>query len=193
MSAEPAIDPELLLRIRDNLPGRTWESITTAELAEAGGLSRMTLHRRGITKDGLLRQFGARLEAEYREALFDALAAPGAARERLRQALGAICDVSERYLRLMDALAGRLDAIYHEPGAPDEPVLTRPAFTEALRRLLEDGAHDGSIAIADPAETATLLFNAVDHTYRHMRTGHRWPPGPARERVVSLVIDGLPA
>ena len=49
-----------------------------------------------------------------------------------------------------------------------------------------------TIAIDDPVETATLIFNAVGHTYRHMRTGHRWPAERARERVVGLVLDGLP-
>jgi hypothetical protein len=66
-------------------------------------------------------------------------------------------------------------------------------FAGALRRLLEDGRHDGSIAVVDPEETATLLFNAVDHTYRHMRTGHRWPAPLARERVVALVLNGVPS
>ncbi|MEA2341184.1 MAG: hypothetical protein QOG11_1261 [Solirubrobacteraceae bacterium] len=193
MGTRSVIDPELLLRIRDNLPGGTWESITTAELAEAGGLSRMTLHRRGITKDELLAQFGARLEAEYRDALFDALTAPGTARERLRHALLGVCEVNERYLPLLDALGARMDAVFHEPAAPGQAVLTRPVFAGALRRLLEDGRHDGSMAVADPEETATLVFNAVVHTYRHMRAGHRWAAPRARERVVALVLNGLPA
>lgn len=192
MAIEADVDPALLTRIRDHLPQRDWREITTAEVAAAAGLSRMTLHRRGITKEALLAQLDARLEAEYRDALFDALAAPGSARERLHHALGAICAVDERYLALLGALAGRLDAVFHEPAPPGEPVLTRAAFTDALRRLLEDGAQDGSIAVADPAETATLLFNAVGHTYRHMRTGHGWPADVARERVVRLVLDGLP-
>ncbi len=186
------LDDALLARIRDGLPAREWGSITTAELAAAAGLSRMTLHRRGLTKDEVLAQLGERLQAEYREALFAPLTAAGSARERLRAALEAICDVDERYLAVLGALSGALEAIYHEPGEPAEPVLTRESFTGALRRLLEDGRHDGTIAVDDPVETATLIFNAVGHTYRHMRTGHRWPAEQARERVVGLVLDGLP-
>lgn len=164
------------------------------ELAEAAGLSRMTLHRRGITKDAVLSRLGARLQAEYREVLFGALTAPGSARERLREALGAMCEVDERYLGVLDALVAEArDEVYHEAGEAGQPVLTRPGFTAALRRLLEDGVRDGSIAATEPDETATLLFNAVAHTYRHMRTGHRWPPDLARERVVGLVLDGLAA
>jgi AcrR family transcriptional regulator len=187
-----AIDDVTLERIRDHLPARDWAAITTSDLADASGLSRMTLHRRGITKEDVLERLGERLLADYREALFGPLTAPGTARERLRAALGALCDVNERYLPVLGALSTQLEPIFHEPGGPDEAVLTRPGFTEALRRLLADGAQDGSIAVADPAETATLLFNAVGHTYRHMRTGHRWPPARARAGVVALVLDGLP-
>jgi AcrR family transcriptional regulator len=191
MASVPAVDADVLLRIRDHLPARSWDAITMAELAEAGGLSRMTLYRRGITKDELLAQFGARLLAEYRDALFEPLTGPGPAGERLRAALAAICTVNERYLRVLDALAGSLESVYHEDGEPGQPVLTRPVFTDALKRLLEDGARDGSIAAAPTAETATLLLNAVDHTYQHMRMGHRWPADVARERVVALVVDGV--
>jgi AcrR family transcriptional regulator len=188
-----SLDPAVLTLIRERLATRDWRSVTVAELAEAAGLSRMTLHRRGITKEQVLAQLGACLEAEYREAMFAALTASGSARERLREALCAICTVDERYLGVLGALAGGLETVFHEDGEQDEPVLTRAAFTDGLRRLLEDGAQDGSIAVADPVQTATLVFNAVGHTYRHMRTGHRWPAEVARERVVTLVLDGLPA
>jgi len=193
MEAAAQLDPVTLVRVRDRLSTRDWRSVTVAELAQAAGLSRMTLHRRGITKEQVLAQLGARLEAEYQEAIFAALTAPGCARERLGRALLAICEVDERYLGVLGALAGGLDVIYHQDGPDSEPVLTRATFTDGLRRLLEDGAHDGSIAVADPLETATLLFNAVGHTYRHMRTGHRWPAQVAGERIVTLVLDGLPA
>jgi AcrR family transcriptional regulator len=189
---DATIDDATLERIRDHLPAREWAAITTTDLADASGLSRMTLHRRGITKEDVLERLGEQLVADYREALFGPLTAPGAARERLGAALEAICAVNERYLPVIGALSTQLEPVFHEPGAPDEPVLTRPAFTGALRRLLEDGAQDGSIAVEDPAETATLLFNTVCHTYRHMRTGHRWPPARVRERIVRLVLDGLP-
>lgn len=189
------LEPALLARVQDRLSARDWRSVTVAELADAAGVSRMTLHRRGITKEQVLAQLGERLETEYREAVFAALTAPGNARERLGQALRAICVVDERYLGVLDALSGAagMNAVLHEDGDPVAPVLTRAAFTDGLRRLLEDGALDGSIAVDDPAQTATLLFNAVGHTYRHMRTGHRWVADEARERVVALVLDGLPA
>ena len=49
-------------------------------------------------------------------------------------------------------------------------------FTEPVQRLLADGVADGSLAVDDPEETATVLFNLVGHTYRHLRAGHGWSP-----------------
>ena len=186
------IEPALLDRIRDGLPPREWAAITVADLAAAAGLSRMTLHRRGIGKDEVLAQLGARLQQDYAGALLGALTAEGSARERLRLALTALCEVDERYLAVLGALTGKLDAVFHEDGAAGSAVLTRAGFTDGLRRLLEDGRADGSLDVDDPVATATLLFNAVGHTYRHMRSGHRWPAARARREVVALVLDGIP-
>ena len=186
------MDAAVVDRIRAGLGTRDWSAVTLADLAAAAGVSRMTLHRRGIGKDEVLEQLGRRLEDEQRDALVDVLAATGPARERLRRALEALCDVDERYLAVLSALGSRLDAVYHEPGAPGEPVLTRAGFTDGLRRLLEDGRVDGSVRVDDPELVATLVYNAVGHTYRHMRVGHRWSAADARRRVVDLVVDGLP-
>ncbi len=186
------LDAAVVDRIRAGLGARDWSAVTLADLAAAAGVSRMTLHRRGVGKDEILEQLGQRLEQEQRDALVDVLAAAGPARERLRRALEALCDVDERYLVVLSALGSRLDAVYHEPGAPGEPILTRAGFTDGLRRLLEDGLLDGSVQVEDPELMATLVYNAVGHTYRHMRLGHRWPAADARRRVVGLVVDGLP-
>jgi hypothetical protein len=49
------------------------------------------------------------------------------------------------------------------------------------------------MAVADARETATVLFNTVAHSYRHLRAGHRWSARRAREGVLQLVLDGLVA
>lgn len=178
-------------RLRDGLRMRPWPEVTTDDLARAAGLSRMTLHRRGVTKQDVLQRLGDTLEAEHREALLPALAHPGTGRERLELALGAVLEVGERYLELLDALSGQTGAVFHEPG--EGAVLTQPRFTEGLRRILEDGVRDGTLRADDPLEAATLLFNAAGWTYRHMRTGHRWPAERARTKVVALLLDGVRA
>jgi len=187
--APARLDADRLLRVRDALARRPWHEVTTAELAQAAGLSRMTLHRRGITKDGVLAQLGERLAAEYREAIFPALASPAPARDRLRQALEAACAVDERSLGLVDALGDAVGTVFHEPG--DGPVLTRASFIDGLRRIVEDGVREGTVRSDDPARTATLLFNAAGWTYRHLRTGHRWSARRARTAVVDLLLDGV--
>lgn len=178
-------------RLRDGLRLRPWPEVTTDDLARAAGVSRMTLHRRGVSKQNVLERLGDALEAEHREAVLPALAHLGTGCERLELALHAVLDVDERYLALLDALSGQTGAVFHEPG--EGAVLTQPRFTEALRRILEDGVRDGSLRSDDPLESATLLFNAAGWTYRHMRTGHRWPAERARTSVVALLLDGVRA
>lgn len=190
MTTPTLLDADRLATLRDRLGHRDWPEVTVAEIADAVGVSRMTLHRHGVGKDEVLAALGELLETEFREAALPALAAAGSARDRLRGALEAVCAIDERYLGVFAALSTTLEAVFHEPG--EGPVLTREPFTGTIRRLLEAGVEDGSIAAQeDPALTATLLYNATGHTYRHMRMGHRWTPEAARERVVALLVDGL--
>lgn len=183
------LEDDRLDRLRERLRDRDWSELTVEDLAQAIGLSRMTLHRRGIDKSVLLGQLAGRLGEEYREAVLPALVSSAAAAERLRTALSALCEVNERYLGVLDAL-GRTGAfVFHEEG--NGPVLTKVTFTDALRRILEDGVADGTLRAGDPLEMATLLFNATGWTYRHMRSGHHWEPDRVREQVVTLLLDGV--
>jgi AcrR family transcriptional regulator len=130
-----------------------------------------------------------RLETSYRSAMWPALTARGSGRERLEQALAGYCEAVEANLEVLVALAeADHNAIFHEDGPRG---LTRPAFTEPIRRLLQDGAADGSLVAADPEETATLLLNLVSWTYRHLRRGHGWAPDRARDGVLRIALDGI--
>lgn len=182
---------EQLDGVRAAVRDRRWHEVRLEDIATAAGVSRMTLHRQGVGKDEVLAGLAALLEAEHQRAALPALTSPGDAATRLRLALEAACDVDERYLALVDELGdGRRDAIFHEQGAG--PVLTRAPFTDALRRILEDGAREGTLDPGPDAEqTATLLFNAAGWTYRHMRVGHHWPPEQARASVVDLLARGV--
>jgi AcrR family transcriptional regulator len=183
------LSPQQLDALRESVRLRPWHEVTTEEIAGALGLSRMTLHRRGITKAQALDELRELLIGEHQAVALAALTAPGPARDRLRIALTGICGIDERYLALIDSLADELATVFHDEG--DGPVLTRDDFTAALRRILEDGVADGTLRSADPTEDATLLFNAAGWTYRHLRRGHRWTPEHATERVVELLLHGV--
>lgn len=166
-----------------------YRGATVERIAQEAGLSRVTLHRRGITKTAILEQLTARAVDQYREAMWPALTSAGPGAERLEIALGAMCQTAEENLDLLVALRAQTDAIFHESGAEEQ--LTRDVFTEPLERLLRDGMADGSLRDVDPVESATVLFNSVGWTYVHLRSGHHWPPERARRSSVDLALRGL--
>jgi len=194
VSAQGQIPPHIVDAARHVLAEDGLAAATLERISEAAGVSRMTLHRRGVSKRGILIALAERLEAEYREAYWPALVSVASGRERLIAALSGLCSVTERNLGLHEALSTQArHEIYHDQDT-GSGALTRAAFVEPLERLLLDGAADGSLAAqSDPAETATLLFNATTHTYGHMRTGHAWKSERARETLIRLLIDGLAA
>ena len=161
---------------------------TLERIAAEAGLSRVTLQRRGVTRDGLLAALAERGAERYRTALWPALTAPGTALERLEAAMGALCVSAEENLELLVALRAQSDSVFHDEG--EEP-LTRSVFTEPFERVLRDGARDGTLREVDPVETATVIFNLVGWTYVHLRTGHRWPPERARRATLDLALRGL--
>jgi AcrR family transcriptional regulator len=187
----PAVPPHIVDAARHVLAQDGLAAATLERISRQAGVSRMTLHRHGLSKQQIIRAIADRLEADYREAMWPALVAHGTARERLTDALERLCEVTERNLALLAALsANSRDAIYHESGPG---ALTRAVFVEPLQRLLLDGAADGSLALLDAEETATVLFNVVGHTYAHLRVGHQWSPERARSGVISVAIDGVTA
>src|SRR5690348_12001388 len=190
-SSGPAVPPHIVDAASHVLAQDGLAAATLERISAAAGVSRMTLHRHGVSKQDILRALTERLEADYRDAMWEALVARGPAAERLRIALERLCDVSERNLGLLDGLsASARDAIYHEP---EGSRLTRSLFVEPLERLLLDGLAEGSLAAVDAREMATVLFNAVGHTYRHLRTGHGWDVERARAGILELAMSGLVA
>jgi AcrR family transcriptional regulator len=184
-------DREALRAVRSVVEEHGWRDTTMSHVAAALGVSRMTLHRQGVTREAVLERLAALMEGESHAAMAPAVGAAGSGRERLEMALEAVCANSEANLSLLAALedADR-DALYHEEG---EEALTRGVFTDPLQRILRDGVADGSLAVRDVAESATLLFNLVGWTYRHMRVGHRWSEERARRAVVEIAVRGVTA
>ena len=183
------MDPELIDAARRTFARHGYGGATLERIAEEAGISRVTLHRRGIGKDDLLEALAQAATERYRRTLWPALTGAGSGRERLERALEALLDVAEAEMALLLALRSRTDALFHEPG---EEALTRDVFTEPLERLLRDGAADGSLRTdLDPREAATVLFNAAGWTYVHLRSGHGWSARRARRATLDLVTRGV--
>ena len=185
------VDDALLAGAHRAIERWGWQQATLERIATEAGVSRMTLHRRGVTREGLLAALAERLETAYRTAMWPALTARGSGRDRLERALAGYCGAVEANLEVLSALdEADHDTIFHEDGPRG---LSRPGFTEPLRRLLEDGAADGSLVARDAEETATLMINLVGWTYRHLRRGHSWSAERARDGVLRIALDGVAA
>src|SRR5256714_13591066 len=105
------VDQDLAEAGRRALRRHGWQALTAERIAEEAGISRVTLHRRGVRKEDILAALTDRATEAYRTALWPALTAPGTGRERLEQALRAICNSAEENLELLVALRSQTDAI----------------------------------------------------------------------------------
>ncbi len=167
------------------------ERATIERIAVAAGLSRVTLHRRGISRIALISGLVDRIAAAYRDCMVPALVSSGTGAERLRAALLAICGAAEPHLSVLAGLYDSQATVFHELLA-DGRTVTRLDFTAPLQRLLQDGAADGSLrTVDDLAETAEVLFNAAGWTYVHLRRSHGWPADRAAAAVTDLQLAGV--
>jgi AcrR family transcriptional regulator len=163
---------------------RGWDGLTLERVAEVSGRARSTLWRQGLTREALIGALVGELAEGFREAMFPVLTAGGTGRERLRQALEALCELIDRHLPLMLAT----DEAFHQHPAPGQP----PDYLRPFITFLREGAADGSLDPGDEViETADVVFNTVAWPYVHLRGRHGWPADRARDRVVGVVLDGV--
>ena len=192
MSRPPTPDALVLEGARRALQRHGPAGLTAERIAAEAGIARVTLHRRGLTKDRVLALLAEEATERYREAMWPVLTGPGAGRERLERALEVLCDLAEENLELLLALDAQANAtIFHERDQQEQ--LTRDVFTQPLERILRDGSADGTIRELDPLEMATVLFNLVGWTYIHLRSGHRWRPERARTATLEIALRGVAA
>jgi AcrR family transcriptional regulator len=185
--ADTAVAPELIHAVEHVLTTRGWNGTTAELIAEAAGINRVTLYRRGLTKERLLAAAALAAGAEFQAAALPCLTAPGTARARLPTLLGALYDLADRHLALLAGLYDGPTALFHMGGNPDEPtVLTRLEYTAPFERLLRDGNTDGTLTSRQPGEDAELIFNTAGWIYVHLRRSHQWPPRRARTAVTRI-------
>ena len=188
MARAPRIDAAVAEAGRRVLARHGYHAATVERIAREAGVSRVTLHRHGVSKDAILAVLLERALDDYRAAMWPALTGSGTGADRLESALVALCEQAEANLELLLALRSRTDAVFHESG---QEAMTRSVFTDPLKRLLQDGIADGSLRRLDPAELATVLFNLVGWTYIHLRTGHGWNTARARRNVLDIALNGV--
>ena len=186
------MDPALLDAAVTVVAQHGTAGLTLARLADAAGTSRMTLHRRGVSIPGLLAGLSLRAAAELKDALFPALTGEASAHDRLVQALHATFDVADRHLPVLAGLFAADTGVFHGAAEPDGALPTAEAFVAPFAKLLADGAADRSLrSLADPVESAAVLFNAAGWAYVQLRHSQRWTVERSRRGVLALVLDGL--
>ncbi len=189
MTRAPTMEERVVAGATRAIERYGWRAATLSQIAEEAGLSRMTLHRHGLGRGEIFALLAEAYERDFRDSLWPAVLSRGTGLERLRAALAAVCDVAERHLAFLAGLDDDADSqLFHE--STDE-VRSREAYVSPLERLLEDGIADGSIRAIDVPETATLVVNTVDRTYRHLRAAHGWSAERVRGQLLDLVLRGL--
>lgn len=192
MARAAIAEADVLAGARRALERFGWAGLTAERIAAEAGIARVTLHRRGLTRERILELLAEHATDGYRHAMWPVLTAPGSGRERLERALELLCELAEENLAVLLALDAQANAaVFHDP--EEEEQLTRDVFTEPLERMLRDGSADGTLRDLDPVEGATVVFNLVGWTYIHLRSGHRWSPERARTATLAIALEGLSA
>lgn len=164
-----------------------WHRSTLERIAGESGLSRMTLHRHGLGREQIFALLGQAYERDFRAAVAEACSTAEPAPERLTSGLRAVCETSERHLGFLAGLDDEADTrLFHDSGR------SRAGFIAPIEAVLREGIADGSFRRVPVATTATLLVNAADRTYRHLRLAHGWTPVRARG-AIDLLVTGLTA
>jgi AcrR family transcriptional regulator len=166
-----------------------WQAATLTRIAEEAGMSRMTLHRRGLGREEIFALLARDYEDAFRAALWPYVTGRGTGAERLEATLVAVCEVTEDHLSFLAALDEETDKRFFHESVGE--VRSRDGYINPIERLLADGIADGSIRTVDVEETATVLVNAVDRTYRHLRRAHDWDEERSRTALIDLVLRGL--
>jgi AcrR family transcriptional regulator len=164
-----------------------WDDLNLERVAEAAGISRVTLWRQGIRRETIAHALLGRLAEDYRDSMWQVLTSPGSASQRLERALHTLCQVADRHLDLLLAS----DRAFHRAWAELRP---KYSFLSPFTRILEEGAADGTLRpLGDPQPVADLLFNTVCWPYVHLRGRHEWSPDDASARIIALVLEGIVA
>lgn len=175
--------PTLIAAVEAALSKHGLDGVTLEQIAAEAGLNRVTLYRRGHTRESLLTAAALAAAEEFRGAALPALTATIPARDRLALLADALFDLADQHLALLAGLFDGPTAVFHL-ATDDHDALTRLEYTAPFARILTDGQADSTLGSEDPEEDAEVLFNLLGWTYIHLRRSHGWEPARARSAVL---------
>ena len=162
-----------------------WDGLTLERVAERAGRSRVTLWRKGISRESLIEALLRRLAEDYRDAMLPVLTAAGDARARLERAMHALCDVVDAHADLLsvsDDMFHRATALGNVPLKFLDPFVTGVRAARAEKTLHAKGTD---------AELADVLFNSAAWSYLHLRARHGWPAAKTRRLLFFTLLEGV--
>jgi len=183
---------ELLEAVNSVVDERGWAGTTAELVAQAAGVNRTTLYRKGFTRERLLAEAAAASAQEFEAAALAPLTAPGSAKDRMLLLLEALYELADQHLGLLAGLYDGPTAIFHMGlDSADTTVLTRFEYTKPFERLLIDGNGDGTLSSQDPKQDSELIFNTAGWTYIHFRRSHDWSQQTARQAVTRVTLGAF--
>jgi AcrR family transcriptional regulator len=181
--ARERLEPKLIAGARKAVDKYGYAGLTLERIAAEADISRVTLHRRGYSKDEIFNALVAQMHEEHRDALWPALVADGNGAQRLSLAVAKVCDSCERDLLLLLAARAQVDAAAHGDVASDpESIVAEP-----FQVLARAGIADGSLRDGDPEVFGALMASWAGSTYVNLRTTFGWKQRRARSVVVDQV------
>ena len=166
-----------------------WQAATLTRIAEEAGVSRMTLHRRGLGREEIFALLARDYEEAFRAALWPSVTGRGTGAERLEAMLVAVCEVTEDHLSFLAALDEEADRrFFHES---DDEVRSREGYINPIERLLADGiatARSGRSRWRRRRPCSSTPSTAPTAISAARTTGIR---ARSREALIDLVARGL--
>jgi len=162
------------------------------DIAAATGVPKATLYYYFDGKEAILAFLFSEILDEVAGAVDHALHTGGSAADRLRAAIAAHLRIFEQFPAASRALQFDLGRAARIP-LIDERI--EAAYRKPVRRLLEEGAADGSLrAVAHPQVVAIAILGAVTTVGINALTlGRRRPVDEIAGDVIGFVLDGVAA
>ena len=171
-----------------------YRKMTMCDVAEEARLSRPTVYQYFPNKEELALGVIDRLHQGLTAELQRLATTPGTPEERLRRMLVA------RVLFVFDRMPHDSQGL-NDLFASIRPMLLErrgywlPVEGEHLAQVLEEGRHDGSIAVTDPAATALLLLTATSSllpfSLSPRELGEREALATRAEALAELLLRGV--